>query len=88
MFLYLLHINKQHYLEKPDENNNKKYMLSERYQLTENVRSTRMLYPLMVGFLIVSILAIFLLMYLFKVIAMFKYTTEDVDIICTFKKQI
>lgn len=79
VFLLLLHINKRKYAYNVEMV--KDYILSERFQIAENVRSTRLLYPLMIGFLFVSILAIFLFMFLFRIIARFLYNLNNVDIL-------
>lgn len=55
--MYLLFINKRTYaVSAPGFNGGGR--LSERYQLSENVRTTRLLYPLMVVFFVLSVIAV------------------------------
>jgi hypothetical protein len=56
VFVILLHINKNRYEYYNTEFSNK--YLSERYQIAENVRTTRLLYPLMLAYFLVSSTAI------------------------------
>ncbi|CAJ0960347.1 unnamed protein product, partial [Mesorhabditis belari] len=55
VFLLLLRINRKHYQMRNQQPKHPK--LSERYQTAENVRSTRLLFPLVLVYLIVSLLS-------------------------------
>ncbi|KAE9555748.1 hypothetical protein FO519_000962 [Halicephalobus sp. NKZ332] len=60
IFFLLLHINKRRYSHRSNGFENH-YALSTRYQIAENIRTTRLLYPLVTAYLIGSAISVCLL---------------------------
>lgn len=79
IFFLLLHVNKRRYSH-TNHGFETDYALSQRYQLAENIQTTRLLYPLVMAYLIGSVIGVILLYFGGQVLRNLKEKNEPITL--------